>query len=516
MGRPLLALLLLLAALLAPAAAAPGVGFEFHHRFSDRVREWAEARTVPGNWWPEKGTAEYYTALAHHDRALRGRSLAGGNATELAFADGNATVRISALGFLHYAIVALGTPNVTFLVALDTGSDLFWVPCDCQQCSSITLGDIEFDTYSPSNSSTSQKVLCSNNLCSHQSSCASETSSCPYSVEYLSANTSSSGVLVEDILYLTTEDENPQVVEAPIVFGCGVKQTGGFLSGAAPNGLFGLGMENISVPSILASKGFTSNSFSMCFSGDGFGRINFGDTGSSDQQETAFIVDKRNPTYKINITGIKVGANSTDMVFDAIVDSGTSFTLLADPMYTFITKSFNVQVQEKRVIVAPNFTFEYCYELKPTQTSPNFIPDINLTTKGGSVFPVNHPLIIVKTETSDFYCLALLKIDDGANINIIGQNFLTGLRVVFDRDRLALGWKEFDCYAVDNSSALSVRNPSSLPTAPAPSGYNQEMANAGRNSAGVPLSSPPSSGSSLSKTTSTLSLAFLTLCLAIF
>lgn len=35
---------------------------------------------------------------------------------------------------LHYAVVALGTPNVTFLVALDTGSDLFWVPCDCLKC----------------------------------------------------------------------------------------------------------------------------------------------------------------------------------------------------------------------------------------------------------------------------------------------------------------------------------------------------------------------------------------------
>jgi hypothetical protein len=39
---------------------------------------------------------------------------------------------------LHYAVVALGTPNVTFLVALDTGSDLFWVPCDCVKCAPLT------------------------------------------------------------------------------------------------------------------------------------------------------------------------------------------------------------------------------------------------------------------------------------------------------------------------------------------------------------------------------------------
>lgn len=38
---------------------------------------------------------------------------------------------------LYYAVVALGTPNVTFLVALDTGSDLFWVPCDCINCAPL-------------------------------------------------------------------------------------------------------------------------------------------------------------------------------------------------------------------------------------------------------------------------------------------------------------------------------------------------------------------------------------------
>lgn len=33
----------------------------------------------------------------------------------------------------------LGTPARKFMVALDTGSDLFWVPCDCEKCAS--LGD---------------------------------------------------------------------------------------------------------------------------------------------------------------------------------------------------------------------------------------------------------------------------------------------------------------------------------------------------------------------------------------
>lgn len=69
---------------------------------------------------------------------------------------------------------------------------------------------------------------------------------------------------------------------------CGRVQTGSFLSGAAPNGLFGLGMDKQSVPSILASEGLIPNSFSMCFGADGLGRISFGDQGSSGQGETPF------------------------------------------------------------------------------------------------------------------------------------------------------------------------------------------------------------------------------------
>ncbi|CAL9136551.1 unnamed protein product [Musa acuminata var. zebrina] len=496
-SRPLIRLWVVLAAALGPAASsATGLGFEFHHRFSDRVRQWAEARAIPGVWWPEKGAAEYYAALAHHDRALRGRSLADAGGSDLTFVDGNATVRLSSLGFLHYAIVALGTPNVTFLVALDTGSDLFWVPCDCLQCAPTEYGNLMFDIYSPSRSSTSQSILCNNSLCDLQNSCPGATSSCPYIVQYLSENTSSSGVLVEDILYLTIEDATARVVEAPIVFGCGVVQTGSFLRSAAPNGLFGLGMEKISVPSILSSKGLTSNSFSMCFGRDGFGRITFGHKGSSDQQETALIIDSRHPSYKININGIIVGNSSTNMVFSAIVDSGTSFTYLADPAYTNLAESFDKQVQEKRYKADANagFPFDYCYELSPMQTTISG-PKINLKTDGGSALPVNDPIIVIEIQKmQSVYCLAVLK---STGLNIIGQNFLTGLRVVFDRERLILGWKNFDCYSLENSGNLSVHNSSTThPAAPAPSTYTQEATKVRSNTAQAPAAVAPSIHSS--------------------
>jgi hypothetical protein len=194
---------------------------------------------------------------------------------------------------LHYAEVEVGTPSSKFLVALDTGSDLFWLPCECKQCAET--GNATTDrTYSPSQSSTSKTVPCGHPLCERPDACAAagtgsnSSSSCPYEAKYVSANTGSSGVLVEDVLHLT--GGGGKAVQAPIVFGCGQVQTGEFLRGAASGGLMGLGMDKVSVPSALASSGLVaSDSFSMCFSRDGVGRINFGDDGGAGQAETPFI-----------------------------------------------------------------------------------------------------------------------------------------------------------------------------------------------------------------------------------
>lgn len=52
-----------------------------------------------------------------------------------------------------------------------------------------------------------------------------------------------------------------------------MKQSGGYLSGVAPDGLFGLGLGEISVLSSLAKEELVQNSFSLCFNEDGSGRI---------------------------------------------------------------------------------------------------------------------------------------------------------------------------------------------------------------------------------------------------
>ncbi|TVU07419.1 hypothetical protein EJB05_47473 [Eragrostis curvula] len=461
---------------------------EFHHRFSAPVRRWVEARgsTLPGGWLAP-GTAAYVAALARHDghRAMS----AGDEAPPLTFAEGNATLKVSNLGFLHYALVTVGTPGQTFMVALDTGSDLFWLPCQCDGCTPpATAASGSATIYIPGMSSTSKAVPCNSNFCDLQKEC-STTSQCPYKMVYVSAGTSSSGILVEDVLYLSTEDAHPQILKAPIMLGCGETQTGSFLDAAAPNGLFGLGIDEISVPSILAQKGLASNSFSMCFGHDGIGRISFGDQGSSDQEETPLDINPQHPTYAITITGITVGNNPADIEFSAIFDTGTSFTYLADPAYTYITQSFHAQVQANRHVADSRIPFEYCYDLSSSEAKI-IGPDISLRTVSGSLFPVIDAGQVISIQEHEYvYCLAIVK---SKKLNIIGQNFMTGLRMVFDRERKILGWKKFNCYDSDRSNPLSTnsRNSSGI----SPKNYSPEET---KNPTGVTQLRPLNSTSSL-------------------
>ncbi|XP_020532231.1 aspartyl protease family protein 1 isoform X2 [Amborella trichopoda] len=461
-------------------------GFDLHHKFSEPVKEWMSLRHGIGyEEWPESGSEDYYLSLVHHDHNLRGRGISEIGAP-LTFADGNTTFKLSSLGFLHYSFVTLGTPNVTFLVALDTGSDLFWVPCDCSRCAptlSMSYGfDFELNIYNSNASSTSKHVSCSNSLCQWQSECSRSTGHCPYQVSYVSDDTSSSGVLIEDVLYLTTDDS--QVVKAPITFGCGQVQSGSFLDAAAPNGLFGLGVEKLSVPSILSGLGLIHDSFSMCFGQDGIGRIRFGDNGSSDQEETPFNLDQSYPTYNISITDIQVGSSSIKTGFSALFDSGTSFTYLADPIYTRLAKS----VPDKRHQPDSRLPFEYCYNASSNVNSN--IPDVSLLMQGGSRFPIYDPIISFSTQGHIVYCLAVVK---GEGMNIIGQNFMTGLRIVFDREKLVLGWKKFNCYDVENTSTLDIKPPYTVPpsSSVAPDNYAPEDTKTMGNTTQVSIPPPP-------------------------
>jgi hypothetical protein len=121
---------------------------------------------------------------------------------------------------------------------------------------------------------------------------------------------------------------------------------------------------------------------------------------------------------------MSVAGEAVAAEFTAVVDSGTSYTYLNDPVYTDLATSFNSQVREKRANLSASIPFEYCYEVTSGQTELS-TPVVTLTTGGGAVFPVKEPFVIIGGQTSDGrvvvlgYCLAVLK--NHITVDIIGR-----------------------------------------------------------------------------------------------
>ncbi|XP_048232806.1 aspartic proteinase-like protein 1 isoform X2 [Ricinus communis] len=387
--------ILVMASLLIDKSAEVTFSSRLIHRFSDEVKALRVSRKDSLSYsWPEKKSMDYYQILVNSDFQRQKMKL-GPQYQFLFPSQGSKTMSLGDdFGWLHYTWIDIGTPHVSFLVALDAGSDLLWVPCDCLQCAPLSASyysslDRDLNEYSPSHSSTSKHLSCSHQLCELGPNCNSPKQPCPYSMDYYTENTSSSGLLVEDILHLASNGDNAlsYSVRAPVVIGCGMKQSGGYLDGVAPDGLMGLGLAEISVPSFLAKAGLIRNSFSMCFDEDDSGRIFFGDQGPTTQQSTPFLtLDGNYTTYVVGVEGFCVGSSCLKQTsFRALVDTGTSFTFLPNGVYERITEEFDRQVNAT-ISSFNGYPWKYCY--KSSSNHLTKVPSVKL------IFPLNNSFVI--------------------------------------------------------------------------------------------------------------------------
>ncbi|CAM6024898.1 unnamed protein product [Sphagnum balticum] len=444
----------------------PALSLEIMHKFSDKAREVLRARNNREEEeedvanWPAHGSMEYYEMLRYHDIIRHGSRLLvdASSTSQYFFAPGNLTLQL--FGGLHYAFIDLGTPKTQFLVALDTGSDLLWIPCECQQCaplsapSSIPSHLVE---YSPTSSSTSKPVSCTDALCDSAVSdgqCTAKTDQCGYQINYVSANTSTTGFLFSDQMWFVSESGSP-VISTAVTFGCASVQTGAFLQGAAPDGLLGLGMLPISVPSTLASSKTldVADSFSFCTSSDsqGSGRIVFGDLGPSTQQTTP--ISQAAPgtyqTYFVTVASFLVGESKILMGSDALFDTGTSYTYLASSTYSSVLQA--AYQRTEAILGMIDFTQLVVWGVCKCSSSAIEVPIMSLAFPNGDIFEISYGLLGVYDSTLGF-CVGIM--DSGSTQSIIGQNFMTNYSITFNRQDMLLGWTASD-------SADSVSSPSS-------------------------------------------------------
>ncbi|KAM3318299.1 hypothetical protein ACQJBY_035814 [Aegilops geniculata] len=251
---------------------------------------------------------------------------------------------------LYYTLVALGNPPNRYSLLFDTASDLTWVTCSpCTHCPTSDPIDATLKLYSPSNSSTSSYISCSDDMCkdalrANQSVCQTSdnpSSQCGYWHAY-AGGTTTAGYYVSDIMHLDNvmgnindQDASPS---ASVIFGCSNSRSGH----EKTDGFMGFGKNAPSVFLQLSSQGVFPKAFSHCMtsSEDGGGILVLGEVVEPGVVFTPLVPSQR--LYNLNMKSIAVGGQNISInssVFTTsnrqgtIVDAGTALAYLADGVY---------------------------------------------------------------------------------------------------------------------------------------------------------------------------------------
>ncbi|XP_008782021.1 aspartyl protease AED3-like [Phoenix dactylifera] len=328
----------------------------------------------------------------------------------------------------------LGTPPQPLLLALDTSSDVAWLPCSgCTGCPYSAVAPL-FDT---SRSTTHRPVPCGAPPCWQvpNPSCPFGSAACGFNLTYGSSSLVAS--LAQDSLSVASD------VVPGYTFGCLQKTTG---PSVPPQGLLGLGRGPLSFLS--QTKNLYASTFSYClpsFKSLNFsGTLRLGPVGQPYRIKTTPLRSNphRSSLYYVDMVGIRVGRKVVDippaaLAFDAatgggtIFDSGTMFTRLVAPAYVAVRDEFRRRVRGK---VTSLGGFDTCYN------GPFVAPAITFMFVGMNVtLPADNYLI--HSTAGSITCLAMAATPDNVNsvLNVIANMQQMNHRVLFDVPNGRLG-----------------------------------------------------------------------------
>ncbi|XP_056173906.1 aspartic proteinase CDR1-like [Syzygium oleosum] len=343
--------------------------------------------------------------------------------------------------------LTLGTPPVTIVGIADTGSDLIWTQCKpCTDCFKQAA-----PLFDPRKSSTYKDISCHSSQCGviDQTFCDGRAGVCGYAYTY-GDNTFTLGTLATETLTMGSSSGRPAIFPKTI-FGCGHHNSGNFDDRLS--GIIGLGGGSTSLISQMGKA--TGGKFSYClvpYSDHGISsKLNFGAnavvTGSG-VVSTPLIQKDTKTFYYVTLEAVSVGKTRIEFTSgnsstsgeegNIIVDSGTTFTLLPQDLYTKIEAAMVKSVKLPRVRDPSHFS-SLCYKAKKDVRLS--IPTVTFHFKGADV-RLNSVNSFVRV-VDNVICFTVIPTPIQMTIygNLVQTNYLIG----YDTQNMKLSFKPVDC-----------------------------------------------------------------------
>ncbi|CAN1253254.1 Aspartic proteinase 36 [Linum perenne] len=348
---------------------------------------------------------------------------------------------------LYYAKIGIGTPSNDYYVQVDTGSDIMWVNCiQCKECPRTSSLGIDLTLYDINQSASGSLVTCDKEFCSEVnggplSGCTANVT-CPY-LEIYGDGSSTAGYFVKDVVKYDRVSGDLETTSAngSVIFGCGARQSGD-LGSSTEEALDGV-----------------KKIFAHCLDGkNGGGIFAIGHVVEPRVNMTPIMLDQ--PHYNVNMTAVQVGHDVLNLPADvfeagerkgAIIDSGTTLAYLPEMIYKpLVTKIISEQPDLRVQTVRDEYTcFQYSGSVDDAFPNVTFYFANSLFLR---VYP--HEYLF---PFDGYWCLGWqnsgLQSRDRRNMTLLGDLVLSNKLVLYDLERQAIGWTEYNC-----SSSITVQD----------------------------------------------------------
>ncbi|KAH9290507.1 hypothetical protein KI387_034624 [Taxus chinensis] len=337
-----------------------------------------------------------------------------------------------------------GTPGQSFYTAIDTGSDVTWIPCS--PCSGCTR-----QAFEPSKSTTFNYLSCDSQPC--QDLGISCSGNCVRTQRY-GDGTGVDELLSTDTVALGSQSQPVQ----QFLFGC----ANAFIGNTNNDpGLVGFGRDATSFVSQTAE--LYDRTFSYCLpsrnSRDFTGSLQLGKgpLSAPGLQFTPLLSNAARPSfYYLALNGISVGEERVSIpagTFEndestgrgIIIDSGTVITRLVERAYNPVRDSFRLQLSGLTMVEDSSGFLDTCYKTPPSgqvtvpQITLHFDNNVDLT------LPAKNTITLADDQGSAF-CLAFALPPGGSSdLSVLGNHQQQNLLVVYDVAGSRLGFASQNC-----------------------------------------------------------------------